>query len=324
MMADVPTIDLSPYLTGDAEGKCRVAREIDAASRASGFFYATGHGIDLATLESVTSGFHRAMSEAEKWDIAINAYNAANPRSRNGYYMAVAGKKANESYCYLNPSFTPEHRCIRNALPMHEVNVWPDPSRHGGLREFYERYYRDVFDFSAVLLRAFAVALGKPEDLFEGHFVADDTLSAVSLIRYPYLDDYPPVKVAMDGTKLSFEHHQDVSLITVLYQTPVPNLQVAVEGEFQDIRPCGDAFLVNCGTYMAHLTNDYYRAPVHRVKFVNAERLSIPFFANLSYESAPAPFVPHAEPRESANRALPYGHYLQHGLRALIVANGQT
>jgi isopenicillin-N synthase len=209
-------------------------------------------------------------------------------------------------------------------MPMHEVNVWPDEAAHPGLRAFYEAYYWSVFHLSSVLLHGFALALDKDEHFFEPYFTSADTLSAVSLIRYPYLEDYPPVKTGADGTKLNFEHHKDVSLITLVYQTPVPNLQVETATGYRDIPTSGDCYLVNCGTYMAHITNDYFPAPVHRVAFINAERLSIPFFVHFGWSSSIEPFTPHDERGISANKAVPYGQYLEKGLRELIVTNGQT
>jgi isopenicillin-N synthase len=322
--ADVPIIDVSPLSDGDRNAKMRIAREIDTACKGFGFFYAANHNIDHRALDEVTTEFHRTMTDSEKWHLAIHAYNPNNPRSRNGYYLAIKGKKAPESYCYLNPSFTEHHPMIVAKTPMHEVNIWPDEVLHPGLRAFYEEYYWSVFRLSSVLLRGFALALGKDEQFFESYFTAADTLSAVSLIRYPYLEDYPPVKMGADGTKLSFGHHKDVSLITVLYQTPVPNLQVETEAGYRDIPTSGDCFLVNCGTYMSHITNNYYPAPVHRVIFINAERLSIPFFGNLGHNSMIEPFTPHDPQGISANEAVPYGQYLQKGLLRLIETNGQT
>jgi isopenicillin-N synthase len=322
--ADVPVIDISGLYGNDMSVKQDIARQIDRACRGSGFFYASNHGVDLAALQKVTTDWHMAMSDAEKWELAINAYNPANPRNRNGYYMAIKGKKANESFCYLNPAFDEDHETIRARLPSHEVNIWPSEQKYPGLRQFYEKYYTDVFDVASVILRGFALALGREESFFDPHFTRSDTLSAVSLIRYPYLDDYPPVKSGPDGAQLSFEHHQDVSLITVLYQTAVPNLQVETEEGYLDIPVSDEHFLVNCGTYMAHITNDYYPAPVHRVKFINAERLSIPFFANLSHRSAIEPFSPGHHAQSDSNPTVSYGHYLQHGLLELIKSNGQT
>ena len=319
---EVPMIDVAPLGRDDLAAKMRVAAEIDAACRGSGFFYAANHGIDLVALEAHTAEFHRRLTSQEKRRLAIRAYNPSSPRNRSGYYLAVEGRKANESFCYLNPSFDANHPMIAAETPMHEVNVWPEETAYPGWQAFYEGFYWEIFEVSSLLLRGFALALGKPERFFASEFRPADTLSAVSLIRYPYLDNYPPVKTAEDGTKLSFEHHKDVSLITVLYQTPVPNLQALTRSGYMDVPTSGDAFLVNCGTFMSYVTRDYYPAPSHRVAFVNAERLSIPFFVHLSYNTSIEPF----SPGEASERDAPlaYGAYLENGLHDLIVTNGQT
>ncbi|MFF0161861.1 2OG-Fe(II) oxygenase family protein [Streptomyces sp. NPDC005263] len=321
--AHVPTIDISPLLGGDPDARTRVAQEINKACRGSGFFYASHHGIDVRLLQDVVNEFHRTMTAEEKHALAINAYNKDNPHVRNGYYMAVEGKKAVESWCYLNPSFTEDHPMIRSGAPMHEVNIWPDEKRHERFRPFCEQYYRDMFRLSKALMRGFALALGKPEDFFDGPLSEADTLSAVSLIRYPHLEDYPPVKTGPDGTKLSFEDHLDVSMITVLFQTEVQNLQVETVDGWQDLPTSGDDFLVNCGTYMGYLTNDYFPAPNHRVKFINAERLSLPFFLHAGHSAVMEPFSPEDTGKE-LNPPVMYGDYLQQGFHALIAKNGQT
>ncbi|MER5884104.1 2OG-Fe(II) oxygenase family protein [Streptomyces sp. NPDC001941] len=322
--AEVPTIDVSPLLGDDADQKLRVAQEINKACRGSGFFYASHHGLDVRLLQDVVNEFHREMTDQEKHDLAIHAYNPANDHVRNGYYMARPGEKAVESFCYLNPSFDDGHRHIRAGTPLHEVNDWPDPARHARFRDFCERYFWEVFDLSKALLRGMALALGKPEDFFEREVSAADTLSAVSLIRYPYLEEYPPVKTGPDGTLLSFQDHLDVSMITVLFQTEVQNLQVETVDGWRDLPTSGDDFLVNCGTFLAYLTNDYFPAPNHRVKFVNAERLSLPFFLHAGHDSVLEPFAPDGTPDGELNPPVKYGDYLHQGFHALIAKNGQT
>ncbi len=325
IQTEVPTIDISPLFDGDRKAKMEIAQQIDEiCARGSGFFYAANHGIDLQALQTVTEKFHQSLTDQEKFDLAIHAYNPNNPRSRNGYYMAIKDKKANESWCYLNPSFTEQHPMIAAKKPMHEVNIWPSEEAHPGIRAFYEAYYWDMFRLTAGLLRGFALALGEEESFFDAHFTREDTLSAVSLIHYPYLENYPPVKLGPDGRKLSFEDHQDVSIITVLYQPPVPNLQRETPDGFCDIPVSGDCFLVNCGTYMPYITNNYYPAPVHRVAFINAERLSIPFFAHFGYNHVLAPFTRHSSQASDVSRAISYGDYLNDGWHKLIVKNGQT
>ena len=46
MLEDLPVIDMAPlFRRGDAAGRAKVAKEIEAACRASGFFYVSGHGV---------------------------------------------------------------------------------------------------------------------------------------------------------------------------------------------------------------------------------------------------------------------------------------
>lgn len=328
-VADVPRIDVSPLFGDNMAEKMKVARAIDAASRGSGFFYAVGHGVDVNRLTEETRKFHLSITDEEKWQLAIRAYNKEHEKQiRSGYYLPIPGKKAVESFCYLNPNYSSDHPRIQQGTPFHEVNVWPDEDKHPGFRQFAEQYYWDVFGLSSALLRGYALALGKEEDFFTKHFRKHDTLSSVVLIRYPYIEDYPApaIKTASDGTKLSFEWHEDVSLITVLYQSQVQNLQVQTPEGWLDIEADDTGYLVNCGSYMAHITNNFYPAPIHRVKFVNAERQSLPFFVNLGFDDVVEPWNPgsNSQNSEPARKPIPYGQYLQDGLIGLIKKNGQT
>ena len=326
--ANVPKIDVSPLYGDDKEVKLNVARQIDEACRGSGFFYASGHGIDVKNLSKVTRDFHMSITEEEKWNLAIRAYNQKNQKqTRNGYSLPIKGKKAVESLCILNPAFTPDHEMIKANKPLHEVNTWPDEEKHPGFKEYQESYFREMCDFSSALLRGFSLALGKEEGFFNQYFKKEDTLSSVVLIRYPYLEDYPApaIKTAADGTKLSFEWHEDVSLITVLYQSQVQNLQVEIPDQgFVDVEASDDCYLINAGSYMAYITDNYYPAPIHRVKWVNEERQSLPFFVNLGFNDTIEPFNPGSPDSKLDKEAISYGQYLQGGLAGLINKNGQT
>lgn len=325
--ANVPRIDVSSLFGNDKEAKLNVARQIDEACRGSGFFYAANHGIDVNKLSMVTRDFHMSVTDEEKWDLAIRAYNKDNQKQiRNGYYLPIKGKKAVESFCILNPAFTPEHEMIKAEKPLHEVNIWPDEKKHPGFKEYQESYFNQMCDLSTALLRGFSLALGKDEEFFNQYFKKSDTLSSVVLIRYPYLEDYPEpaIKTAADGTKLSFEWHEDVSLITVLYQSLVQNLQVETPEGYVDVHADDECYLVNVGSYMAHITDNYYPAPIHRVKWVNEERQSLPFFVNLGFNDTIEPFAPGKSDVKVDKEPISYGQYLQGGLTGLINKNGQT
>lgn len=320
---EIPVIDTLLLKLAEGPLKDSVVQQIHTASRTHGFFYASNHGIDLDTFRNFTTKFHNSISEGEKVRVAIKAYNPNNSHFRSGYYMAIPWKKAVESFCYLNPLFTSNHEAIKNSLPLHEVNVWPETDIME-LKQFYENHYWEMFELAALLLRGYALALGKEEGFFDSYFRKNDTLSSVSLIKYPFLEKYPPVKRGDDGLELGFEDHLDVSLITILCQTAIDNLQVEYEGSWRDIPASKDYLLINAGTFMAHITNDYFHAPKHRVKHINAERLSLPFFVNLGDDSSIQPFFPFGNKKGVSNATIPYGKFLYNGLHALIEKNGQT
>eukprot|EP01124_Arcella_intermedia_P031793 TRINITY_DN7269_c0_g1_i1.p1 TRINITY_DN7269_c0_g1~~TRINITY_DN7269_c0_g1_i1.p1 ORF type:complete len:353 (-),score=77.25 TRINITY_DN7269_c0_g1_i1:3-971(-) len=322
---------MSPLFGNNHEAKLEVAKQIRDSLTDSGFFLLSGHGIKiLKEFFDITRDFHQRITDEERMKLAIVAYNKDNVKQvRNGYYLPVPGKKAVESFCYLNPAMTADHPIIKKEIPLHEVNVWPDPQKYPGFKEFQEDFYWKMFEMSAVLLKGFALALGLEENFFDTYYKKEDTMSSVRLIRYPYMENYPPIKRAPDGTKLSFDWHEDISFVTILYQPHISNLQVASTIEvppsgFKNIPASDDCFLVNCGGYMGHITNNYFFAPLHRVKWVNAERLSLPYFLYLAHDSCIEPFTPFDPNSKPLKPAMTFGEYFNQARLDLIVKNGQT
>lgn len=319
---------MSPLFGSDLVAKKKVAKEIDAACRDTGFFFAKNHKIDcLKEFFDIVDHFHKNITDEERWKMAIAAYDPSHKdHLLTGYYLPIEGKKTVQSFYLQNPSFNPEHPLIKANSPLHEINIWPDEAKYPGFRKFIEGYYWKAFHFSSVLLRAFALAMGKEERFFDQFFKREDTMSSMRLIRYPFIDPYPPgaIKTAADGELLSFETHTDVSLLTVLYQPQVANLQVDTPEGYKNIPASDDCFLVNGGLFLQRISNDYYKAPLHRVRYVNAERLSLPFFVHLAWDSViegSSPDNPSAPP---AYPTLSYGHFFQEERQVLIKKNGQT
>lgn len=325
--ANVPIVDISALFGSCMNEKLIVAKQIhDICHSGSGFFFASNHGVNvLDQMFKTTTDFLMRLTEEEKWKMSIIAYNPENVKQhRNGYYLAIKDKKAVESFCYLNPSFNENHPIIKNNIPMHEVNIWPDENKFPGFREFQEAYYFKLFDVSSAILKGFSLAMGKEENFFDEYFTKEDNLSSVRLIRYPYMENYPPRKIASDGTELSFEAHVDVSMITVLFQPYIAPLQVEVNGEFLNIPRSDQNFLVNVGGFMEYLTNGYFKSPLHRVKWINDERLSLPYFANLGYFSRIEPFMPNDPTFENSLPIISFGEYFENARKQLVITNGQT
>ncbi|MGH3392171.1 MAG: isopenicillin N synthase family dioxygenase [Actinomadura sp.] len=75
----LPVIDVAPLSDGGAAATARVAGQIEAACRAYGFFYVTGHGIALDLLERLSAASRRffALPLEAKLEIAMAHAGAA-------------------------------------------------------------------------------------------------------------------------------------------------------------------------------------------------------------------------------------------------------
>lgn len=319
---DIPVIDIAPLLlNNDLNAKNMVADQINVACRGSGFFYISNHGIDVYKLQSVVYDFFNTITEDEKFNIAVNAYNKSSTHNHLGYYLPIPDKKPSERFVYSNPNFTDKHPLVISGK--REFNIWPNDQQLQGFRNFCERYYWDMINLASKLLQGFALSLGKDQQFFDQYLTAKNNLSAIAFIKRPFMEKCPEVQKDKGGTKVCFGEHKDVSLISIAFQTPIANVQVKIDGEYFDIPASDEYLLVHCGSYMSYITYDYFPAMDHRVRFVNAERLCLPFFVDLDYEAKIEPFLPHDSLQSAGRDPIEYGEYLQKARNDLLIKNGQ-
>lgn len=132
----------------------------------------------------------------------------------------------------------------------------------------------------AVLLKAFALALGQPEDAFATIYSGTANL-LLKLIRYPgrdFTDDDQGVGP-----------HKDGGFLTLLMQDGQAGLQVeADDGSWIDTPPLRGSFVVNIGELLELASDGYLRANVHRVATppTNVDRLSVAFFLGANLDAS--------------------------------------
>lgn len=309
MYSKVPTIDISALYGHDLDAKLQVAKQIDTICRKSGFFQISNHHIKcLNSLTSEAFRFFKTLNQEQRMSLAANKFNQKNTHTYRGYFPAKVNGK--EGFDIGNPNLNDEHQAIKQNLPLNEITVWPDESIIPNFKEFFVNFYAEMTSLARVLLRGFALATGKEETFFDDKLMHDNCMSTLRLNYYPFLENIDAVEIAPDGTRLGCETHRDGSLITILFQ-PIEGLQVEDdEVGWINVEPSDCNFVINTGGCMSRWTNNIYQAANHRVKFMNIERVSVPYFTEPHYNCLIESFTPNEPEEKSIYEPIEYGVYI--------------
>jgi isopenicillin N synthase-like dioxygenase len=295
----VPIVDISDLSSEDPAKRERVAAEVGAAARDVGFFYISGSGVDEALFERLLDAARRffALPREEKMRSYIGlsrCHRGYVPVGEEGVEAGTPDLKEAFDTALDLPVDDPDHLA---GNPMLGPNTWPDLP---GFSDAVTAYYEAVLGVGRRLLWAFAVALGENPDVFSRH--ATKTPSQLRLVHYPYNPD------AVDG--MGIGAHTDYECFTLLKPT-APGLEVLNgAGQWIDVPPIADTFVVNIGDMLELWTNGEFVATSHRVRKVVEERYSFPLFFNVDYDTVVKPLAQFASRTEKPRAALRAGEHL--------------
>jgi isopenicillin N synthase-like dioxygenase len=286
----VPVVDISGLRSPDRAQRKQVAHEIGKAAGEVGFFHVSGAGVDDAVFERMLAATKRffALPADEKMRYYIGlskCHRGYVPPGEEGLATGMPEVKEAFDTALDLPADDPDYLA---GNPMLGPNTWPDLA---GFADAVTAYYRAVLDVGHRLLWAFAVALGEDPDTFSKH--ATKTPSQLRLIHYPYNP------AAEDAHGIGA--HTDYECFTLLKPT-APGLEVLNgAGDWIDVPPVPDTFVVNIGDMLELWTNGAYVATSHRVRKVKEERYSFPLFFNVDYHTEVKP-LPQFAPRDGKQR----------------------
>jgi len=268
----LPVLDLS-LLDRGPEAAERFRTQLRDATHRVGFFYLTGTGVSPELEERLlrVSRAFFALPEADK--LAIE--NVKSPHFRG--YTRIGGERTQGRVDWREQiDIGPELPAVTDpGAPDHArligPNLWPESLPE--LREVAEEWQAQLAGVSRKLLRAWALALGAPEDYFDEHF--GDPATLFKIVRYPGTTEPEP--------RQGVGAHKDSGVLTLLWIEPGKGgLQVEREGEWVDAPSVPGAFVVNIGEMLEYATQGYLIATNHRVvspRFPD-DRISIPYFFN--------------------------------------------
>lgn len=299
-LPSLPVIDMAPlFRRDDTAARTRVAREIEAACRASGFFYVTGHGVGeeiLASLDGASRRFF-ALPEAAKREIAM----ARGGRAWRGWFPLggelTSGRPDGKEGLYFGSELSPEHPRVRAGWPLHGPNLWPAAVPE--LRAAVEAYMAATGRAAEHLLEGIALSLGLQADYFEAHYTAEPTV----LFR---IFRYPPTPPANDGQEnWGVGEHSDYGLLTLLAQDEHGGLQVKTPQGWIAAPPLPGTLVCNIGDMLDRLTGGWYLSTPHRVRNDSGrERLSFPLFFDPDFAAEMVPLPPEAAKGHGASATL--------------------
>jgi isopenicillin N synthase-like dioxygenase len=274
-IAGLPVLDISRLEAGPA-----FLRDLGLAARDVGFFYLVGHGLDMSLAERLAVLARRffALSDAEK--LAIDMVNAANFRgyTRPGWERTRGAADWREQL-----DIGPERPRIAQGpgIPpwtrLHGPNQWP--ANLPELRQAAEAWIDAVTAVGFRLLRAFALALGQPDNVFAPVFAPSPNF-LLKLIRYPGRD--------ATGGDQGVGAHKDGGFLTLLWQADRGGLQVeGPDGTWIDAPPMPGSLIVNIGELLEMASDGYLKGTLHRAVTPpsGTDRLSIAFFLGASLEA---------------------------------------
>jgi len=271
LTSSIPILDLGHFEAAEPARSPFLA-QLRIAARDVGFFYLAGHGVDPDLLRDLLDRSRQFFALPQSEKLAIEMVNSPHFRG----YNRVAWERTRGAPDWREQiDIGPERVALprTTTLPawgrLQGPNQWPAALPE--LRPLVLRWQTAAMAVLARLLRAFASALGQPEDALEPLY-ADEPHYLVKLIRYPGRE-------ATESDQ-GVGAHKDAGLLTLLLQDDHGGLQVETADGWIDVAPRPGTFVVNIGELLELASDGYLRATLHRVVVPAAgtERISVAFF----------------------------------------------
>ncbi|MAW93780.1 MULTISPECIES: 2-oxoglutarate and iron-dependent oxygenase domain-containing protein [unclassified Leeuwenhoekiella] len=271
-MNNIPSVDLSDFLSSDPSKKQKFVNEIGRAYEEIGFVSLKNHFLDdnlVDDLYKEVKAFFDLPEDTKK------TYEIEGLGGQRGYISFgkehAKGKKEGDLKEFWHFGQDPEPDA--NLIEEYPENVHVNELEH--FNKTGMQAYRMLEKTGIYVLRALALYIGLDEMYFDKWVTNGNSI--LRPIHYPPITEEPKGAVRAGA-------HGDINLITLLMGASAGGLQVLrKDGEWIDAIPNEDELVINVGDMLERHTNNKLRSTIHRVVNPPREewdtpRYSIPFF----------------------------------------------
>lgn len=274
--------------------------ELGAATRETGFFLLTGHGIPQAQIDQVFAAaddlFAQPLAQKESMSILTNSHNRGWSGVGSENLDDSSDQTDQKEAFNIGLDMAADDPRILGGERFRGVNLWPDLP---GFRDVMLRYFNANLTLGRALHRVFARDLGLAEDFFDPSFTAP--LATLRLLHYPAGTGAPG--------EIGAGAHTDYGSITLLMTDGEAGLQVQPRGQgWTDVPHVPGAFVINIADCLMRWTNDTYVSTPHRVLPPKRVRRSLAFFLDPNPEAVISPLPGTGTPKYPPVTGADYLH----------------
>ena len=273
-MKNIPSVDLTDFLSGDIARKQKFINEIGEAYEEIGFVALRGHFLSDELTENLykeVKNFFDLPAEVKQ------SYEIEGIGGQRGYTSfgkeSAKGKKEGDLKEFWHFGQEVEGNEALKAEYPKNVIVKEIPNFNIVGMESYKMLEKTAI----YVLRALALYIGLDEMYFDKYVINGN-----SILRPIY---YPPIIGEPKGA-VRAAAHGDINLITLLMGASSAGLEVKnKKGDWIPVTSLPEQLVVNVGDMLERLTNNKLRSTIHRVVNPPREewgkpRYSIPFFTH--------------------------------------------
>lgn len=273
-MKNIPSVDLSEFLSGDPVKKQKFVNEIGEAYEEIGFVALRGHFLSDELTENLyteVKNFFELPTEIKE------SYEIDGIGGQRGYtsFGKESAKGRSEGDLKEFWHFGQEVVGDDKLKAIYPNNVIVNEISN--FNSVGMETYKMLEKTAIYVLRALAIYIGIDELYFDKYVVNGN-----SILRPIH---YPPIQGEPKGA-VRAAAHGDINLITLLMGASASGLQVQnKQGEWIPVTALPEQLVINVGDMLERLTNNKLRSTIHRVVNPPKEdwdkpRYSIPFFTH--------------------------------------------